>query len=87
MYVAVAGVSKPDPYDLWVSDETLNEYEPRAQEFGSDFRGHYKSKLVEMWDKLGIKQVILMTLYCFSPEDISSIIFMQITLLESTLQI
>ncbi|XP_072030372.1 uncharacterized protein [Amphiura filiformis] len=57
VFKAVAGVAEPDPYELWISDAPLNEYVPKAQQLTNEFSGHYKSKLVGLWDQLDVVEV------------------------------
>ena len=59
MYKAVKGVSDPDPYELWQSEDSLNEGVPEACDLTNDYNEHYKSSaaLRQNWQALGITEV------------------------------
>ncbi|XP_072050672.1 uncharacterized protein [Amphiura filiformis] len=59
VFRAVAGVSRPDPYDVWVTDTALNENQPNACKLTDDFQGHYKSSaaLRRNWNAQDIIEV------------------------------
>ena len=58
VFKAMGGISYPDPYELWTSEEALNENIPEASEIGTGYRGHFKSMLVKEWNSLNIAEVI-----------------------------
>lgn len=57
VFKAMAGISEPDPYDLWTSEEALNENIPEAAVIGTGYQGHFKSMLVKDWNSLNIAEV------------------------------
>ena len=57
LYKAVAGVSNPDPYELWMSNEVLNDGVSDAYKVTDDFKGHLQTTAATLWDKLQVAEV------------------------------
>ena len=56
VFKVVAGVSA-DIYQLWLSEDSLNENKAETLNVGSLFKGHYKNHLVQNWQTANPNEV------------------------------
>ena len=55
---------KPGIYHLWTSNDVANENSEAAKKAGSGFAGHFKSHILNSWERMNIRNVSIPYVIC-----------------------